>query len=69
MIKDRTNRRAVVVEAKVAKSAQLLAAECEEALEQIDKRQYAKKVEHAGYGRIVRLGMAFYKKSCMVKGS
>lgn len=67
VIKDRTNRRAVVVEAKVAKSEELLAAECEEALAQIDKRQYAKKVERAGYGRIVRLGMAFCKKSCMVR--
>ena len=67
VIKDRTNRRAVVVVAKVAKEAEELAAECEEALEQIEKKQYARKVERDGYGKIVRLGMAFYKKTCLVK--
>lgn len=67
VIKDRTNRRAVVVESKAAKGEEQLAAECEEALAQIEKRQYARKVERAGYGKIVRLGMAFYKKKCLVK--
>ncbi len=67
VIKDRTNRRAVVIEAKIAKAGEKLASVCEEALSQIEKRKYAQKIERAGYGNIVRLGMAFYHKSCLVK--
>ncbi len=67
VIKDRARRRAVVIEAKVAKKEELLSAECEEALAQIEERQYARRVERAGYGKIVRLGMTFYKKSCLVE--
>ena len=67
VIKDRANRRAVVIEAKIAKAGEKLAAVCEEALSQIEKRKYAQKIERAGYGNIVRLGMAFYHKSCLVK--
>lgn len=67
VIKDRTNRRAVVIEAKIARHEDRLRAECDEALEQIEKRQYARRVKRAGYNSIVRLGMAFYRKSCVVK--
>lgn len=67
VIKDRTNRRAAVVEAKIAKSESRLAKECEKALAQIEENQYARKVERAGYGKVVRLGMAFYKKKCLVE--
>lgn len=67
VIKDRVNRRAVIIEAKIAKDSKKLAAMCNEALAQIEKQQYRKKVEKAGYSDIVRLGMAFYQKSCLVK--
>lgn len=67
VIKDRTNRRAAVVEAKIAKSESRLAKECEKALAQIEENQYARKVERAGYSKVVRLGMAFYKKKCLVE--
>ena len=67
MIKDRTNRRAVVIEAKIAKNPSVLSSVCEDTLSQIDTRLYAQKAKRARYGNIVRLGMAFYKKSCMVK--
>lgn len=67
VIKDRINRRAVVIEAKAAKGEDKLMSECEEALAQIEKRQYAKKVERSGYGKVLWFGMAFYKKKCLVK--
>lgn len=67
LIKDRSNRRAAVIEAKIARCEDRLEAECDEALKQIEKRQYAHRVERAGYRSIVRFGMAFYRKSCVVK--
>ncbi|WP_286151646.1 AAA family ATPase [Sporofaciens musculi] len=67
LIKDRSNRRAAVIEAKIARCEDRLEAECDEALKQIEKRQYARRVERAGYRSIVRFGMAFYRKSCVVK--
>lgn len=67
VIKDRINRRAAVIEAKAAKGEDKLMSECEEALAQIEKRQYAKKVERSGYGKVLWFGMAFYKKKCLVK--
>lgn len=67
VIKDRRNRRAAVIEAKWAESEAQLEKECGHALQQIEERQYAKKIEHAGYRSVLRFGIAFFQKQCLVK--
>lgn len=67
MVKDRRNRRAVVIEAKIAADEDATEKECEEALQQIEKNQYAKKIERSGFRKVIRYGIAFYKKECLVK--
>ena len=67
VIRDRRNRRAVVIEAKWTDSENKLEQECEEALRQIADRQYAKKVERSGYRQVRSLGIAFFKKQCLVR--
>lgn len=67
VIKDRRNRRAVVIEAKVASSENKLEIECQNAINQIEENQYARKIERSGFRKVVRYGIAFYKKECLVK--
>lgn len=67
VIKDRKNRRAVVIEAKWADSETHLERECNNALNQINKIQYAVKLEHSGYKSVGKLGISFWQKMCMVK--
>lgn len=67
VIKDRKGRRAAVVEAKRTDSEYLLEKKCEEALAQIEEKQYAKKVEIDGFEKVFRLGIAFFQKKCLVK--
>lgn len=67
VIKDRKNRRAVVIEAKWADSETHMDKECNNALNQINKMQYAIKLEHSGYKTVGKLGISFWQKMCMVK--
>lgn len=67
VIKDRRNRRAVVIEAKIASSEDKLEAECQNAINQMEENQYARKIERSGFRKVVRYGIAFYKKECLVK--
>lgn len=67
VIKDRKNRRAVVLEAKRSYEEDQMESDCEEALAQIQKKQYAKKAECDGYQNVGRLGVAFFQKRCLVK--
>ena len=67
VIKDRRNRRAVVIETKIVSSEDKLEAECQNAIKQIEENQYARKIERSGFRKVIRYGIAFYKKECMVK--
>lgn len=67
IIRDRKNRRAVVIEAKAADSERGMEKACENALQQIEEKQYAKAVERSGYKQAGRLGIAFWKKKCLVR--
>lgn len=67
VIKDRKGRRAVVIEAKWVDKESGLQKACGEALQQIEDRQYAKKIQRAGFNQVQRLGIAFWKKTCLVK--
>jgi hypothetical protein len=67
VVKDRRNRRAVVLEAKRTYHEDQMENACEEALSQIREKQYAEKVERDGYKKAGRLGIAFFQKKCLVK--
>lgn len=67
VIKDRKKRRAAVIEAKIAPSEEKMEQECQEALRQIETKQYARKIERSGFKTVLRYGIAFYRKSCLVK--
>lgn len=67
VIKDRRNRRAVVIEAKIAANENEMEKECEKTLLQIEEKQYARKLERSGFRKVIRYGIAFYKKECLVR--
>jgi hypothetical protein len=41
--------------------------ECKKALRQIDEKKYARKIERSGFKNVIRYGIAFYKKDCLVE--
>ena len=63
------NRRgaAVILELKVAKSFKEMSDKCDEALNQIEEKEYDKELLEEGYSNIVKYGITFYKKDCMIK--
>jgi hypothetical protein len=44
-----------------------MASLCDEALEQIEEKKYQEEWLDEGYTDILKYGIAFYKKNCMVK--
>ena len=63
------NRRgaAVILELKVAKNFKEMSDKCDEALNQIEEKQYDAELLEEGYTNIVKYGITFYKKDCMIK--
>ena len=63
------NRRgaAVILELKVAKTFREMADKCDEALNQIEEKQYDRELLEEGYTNIFKYGITFYKKDCMIK--
>ena len=59
--------KAVIIEIKVAKTYQGLEEKCNEALRQIEEQKYEAALRQEGYQKILKYGVAFYKKECMVK--
>lgn len=59
--------KAVIFEIKTADSYQDLECKCDEALQQIEERHYADSLRKEGYQTILKYGIAFYKKECIVK--
>ena len=59
--------KAVILEIKVAKTYQDLEKKCNEALRQIEEQKYEEGLRREGYQDILKCGVAFYKKECMVK--
>ncbi len=66
LIKDRQNRRAIIIETKRSKKESLLETDCRQALEQIRQRQYAGRLLK-GYRTILCYGAAFFEKKCLIK--
>ena len=59
--------RAMVMELKVAEKFMDMEAKCREALEQIETGQYEKSLTDDGYRPILKYGICFFKKGCMVR--
>ena len=66
LVKDRRNRRAMLIEAKKSKSKEQMEKDCAEALEQILEKEYARSFE-PGYQEFICYGIAFYRKSALIK--
>lgn len=66
VVKDKRNRRALVLEAKHARTEAELDAKCQEAVSQIRARKYMEGVEK-GYRVRLGYGLAFYEKECRVE--
>ena len=59
--------KAVILEIKVAKTYRELEQKCGEALEQIEVQRYEEPLRQEGYSDILKYGVAFYRKECVVK--
>ena len=66
VVKDIRNGRIAIFEAKYAKTLNNLTAACDLAIDQINKRIYAKDFQD-DYDDILCYGIAFFKKRCLVK--
>ena len=66
VVKDKENRRAMIIETKHAKSGSALDRECIAAVDQIAVQKYAREYLD-GYKTLVCYGVAFYKKTCRIR--
>lgn len=55
----------IVIELKYANDGDLKEA-CVEALKQIEEKKYAVGLQRPGMKKVIRYGIAFWKKECMV---
>ena len=62
-----TGDRGIILELKVAKKYNEMEKLCDEALEQIEDLQYEQNLREDGYIEILKYGICFFKKRCMVK--
>ena len=66
VIKDKKKRRGVIMEMKIADSAESMQKAEERALDQIEEMCYADSIYSQGYQKVIKYGAAFYRKSCLV---
>ena len=66
VVYDPVEARVAIFEAKYTKNLEKLESACEDALDQIDERMYAKEYED-DYDQVLCYGISFFKKRCMVK--
>ena len=59
--------KAVIMEIKIARTYQELERRCDEALKQIEDQKYEEVLRQECYSDILKYGIAFYRKECMVK--
>ena len=67
VVKDRKNRRAIVVEMKRSPTENGLEKYCDKALQQIEQRQYAEQLRMKGFETVLCYGAAFFAKKCLIK--
>ena len=66
VIKDKKKRQAAIMEMKIADSAESMQKAEERALNQIEEMCYADSIYSQGYQKVIKYGVAFYRKSCLV---
>lgn len=59
----------MVLELKYSKTENALDKECDDALQQIEDKNYDQELREKGYTKILKYGIAFYHKRCRVKTS
>jgi len=59
--------KAVIFEFKLASNAKTLSTACEDALKQIEDKNYAAYWDEEDYKNIIKYGIGFYKKRCVVR--
>ena len=59
--------RVIILEFKIAKNKKQLESKCNEALEQIENKQYAEPFIYDDYDIIQKYGISFYDKKCQIK--
>ena len=62
-----TGTRGIILELKVAKKYSEMEKMCNEALKQIETMEYEHNLREDGYEEILKYGVCFFKKRCMVK--
>lgn len=67
LLEQRRHKLAVIIEIKVADEFSQLSQKCDDALMQIEEKQYDMQLKRDCYQQIIKYGVAFYKKSCMIK--
>lgn len=65
VVKDRSHRRALIIEIKHSKKESDMEKDCQEAIEQIRRRGYPR-TDLKGYRTILCYGAAFFEKDCLV---
>ena len=65
LLKDRKNRRAIIIEAKRSDKASDMDRDCDKAIKQIIDEKYAEGI--TGYEKVLCYGIAFYQKQAKVK--
>ncbi|NMM63919.1 AAA family ATPase [Clostridium sp. P21] len=58
---------AIIIELKICDSPKDMLKKCDEALKQIEKNQYEMELQQEGYENIIKYGISFYRKDCMIK--
>ena len=66
VVRDRSHKRVLIIEAKHAADDKHLEAECRNAVAQIDSRRYADELKK-GYRTVLCYGIAFFDKQCLVR--
>lgn len=66
VVKDRRNRRAIIIEAKRSKTEKGMEKDCVRALDQMERMQYAGGILK-GFETVLCYGAAFFEKKCLIK--
>ncbi len=67
VLENRRRKLAIVIEIKVAIKFNDMDTRCDEALKQIEDKNYEAELKNDGYQKVMKYGIAFYDKSCKVK--
>jgi len=60
-------KQAFIIEVKIADTVAELEATCDKALKQIEDKNYVAELALDGYTNVTKYGLAFFKKTCMIK--